>query len=316
MPERTILTWRLHRALGRVWADGVVNRNAVTRPILLWFWLFVMGATAGAQERPRVVQTFPENGATAVDPATTELRVVFDQPMGHGVSFVRGGPTFPELAGQPYWTSATTVVLPIRLEPDRTYWVSINSDRYQNFRGVNGLPAIPYPISFRTAPSAGTGSLGRDVNLKSVTQLKAAVEDRYSHRDLRDIDWDARFAEFESQLIDAKTPGAFAFLAGQLLEAARDIHIFLKVGDEILPSFRRSVRPNADFDLIKRQVPGFQAINDLVATGRFPDGPAYLKIDTWHGERAEDIAAAGAPILAAMAWLILPTFCCLCNSTA
>ena len=96
-----------------VWTDGVVKRNAVTRPILLWFWLFVMGATAGAQERPRVVQTFPENGATAVDPATNELRVVFDQPMGRRVSFVGGGPTFPELVGRLYWTSTTTVVLPV-----------------------------------------------------------------------------------------------------------------------------------------------------------------------------------------------------------
>ena len=164
MPERSISTWRLHRALG----DGVVKRNAVTRPILLWFWLFVMCVPAGAQERPRVVQTFPENGATAVDPATNELRVVFDQPMGRGFSFVPSGPIFPGLAGQPYWTSNTTVVLPIRLEPDRTYWLSINSDQRQNFQGINGLPAIPYPISFRTAPSAGTGSLGRAVNRNSV----------------------------------------------------------------------------------------------------------------------------------------------------
>ena len=292
MPERSISTWRLHHALG----DGVVKRNAVPRLILLWFWLFVMGVPAGAQERPRVVQTFPENGATAVDPATNELRVVFDQPMGRGFSFVQSGPTFPEPAGQPYWTSTTTIVLPIRLEPDRTYWLSINSnsDQYQNFQGINGLPAIPYPISFRTAPSAGTGSLGRDVNRNSVMQLKAAVEDRYSHRDLRGIDWDARFAEFESRLIDAKTPGEFAILGGQLLEVARDIHIFLKVGDEFLPSFRRSVRPNAELDLIKRHVPGFRSVNDVVATGRFPDGPAYLKIDTWRGERADDIAAAGA----------------------
>ena len=63
MPERSISTWHLHRALG----DGVVKRNAVTRPILLWFWLFVMCVPAGAQERPRVVQTFPDSGDGLVD---------------------------------------------------------------------------------------------------------------------------------------------------------------------------------------------------------------------------------------------------------
>ena len=101
MPERAILTWHLHRALG----DGVVKRNAVTRPILLWFWLFVMCVPAGAQERPRVVQTFPENGATAVDPATNELRVVFDQPMGVGSRLCRVAPHSlnlpPSLIGHP-----------------------------------------------------------------------------------------------------------------------------------------------------------------------------------------------------------------------
>ena len=155
MPERSISTWRLHRALG----DGVVKRNAVTRPILLWFWLFVMCVPAGAQERPRVVQTFPENGATAVDPATNELRVVFDQPMGRGFSFVQNGPTFPGLAGQPYWTSNTTVVLPIRLEPDRMYWLSINSnsDQYQNFKGSMDFPRsrIPFPFAPRHRPGPG-----------------------------------------------------------------------------------------------------------------------------------------------------------------
>lgn len=218
----------------------------------------------------------------SVDPATNELRVTFDQPMvTSGYSFVGGGPTFPEVVGRPQWISNTTIVLPIRLKPDHAYWLSINSDRYQNFRGTNGLPAVPYPISFRTAPSGTVDSLSQELNRESLKQLRSAIEDRYSHRDLRGVDWDARFAEFESRLIDAKTRAQFATLAGQLLEIARDIHIWLKVGDETFASFRRSISPNVDLDLIKKTVSGFRSVNDVVATGRFQDGPAYLMIGTW-----------------------------------
>ena len=228
------------------------------RQTLLYLLLFVGCLTADAQERPRVVRTSPENGAMSVDPATNELRVTFDQPMvTSGYSFVGGGPTFPEVVGRPLWISNTTIVLSVRLKPDHAYWLSINSDRYQGFRGTNGLPAVPYPISFRTAPSGTVDSLSQELNRESLRQLRSAVEDRYSHRDLRGVDWDARFDEFESRLIDAKTRAQFATLAGQLMEVARDIHIWLKVGDETFASFRRSVSPNVDLDLIKKTVPEY-----------------------------------------------------------
>ena len=105
------------------------------------------------------------------------------------------------------------------------------------------------------------------------------------------MDWDARFAEFESRLINAKTSRQFAILAGQLLEVARDAHIrikvdtFLKADGETFASFRRSVRPNMDFDLLEtnstsvsipqsgggyREVSGGTGVSDdwkLVTTG-------------------------------------------------
>ena len=72
--------WRLYQAL-------------IMRQTLLYLLLFVGCVTADAQERPRVVQTSPENGAMSVDPATNELRVTFDQPMAtSGYSFVGVAP--------------------------------------------------------------------------------------------------------------------------------------------------------------------------------------------------------------------------------
>ena len=267
---------------------------ATARGTLLGFCLFVGCATAGAEEPPRVVRTVPENGAQSVDAATTELRVTFDQPMRRGMSFTIIGnkSMFPEVAGKPQWISDTTIVLPVKLKPGREYSLGINSERYQSFRGTNGLPAVPDSISFRTALSGDVKPLDSEQNRKSLKQLRSAIEEKYSHRDLQGIDWDVRFAEFESRLIDAKTPNQFASLAGQLLEVARDAHIWLDADGDRLAGFRRNVRLNADRELLKRIVPQLRSVNRVVATGRFPDGPAYLVIGSWAQKVAQDIEAA------------------------
>ncbi len=269
---------------------------ATARRILLGFCLFIGCATAGAEEPPRVVQTVPENGAQSVDAATTELRVTFDQPMDtkRGYSFVAVGnkSMLPGLAGKPRWISDTAIVLPVKLKSGREYSLGINSKRHKNFRGTNGLPAVPYPISFRTAPSGDVKPLDPEQNRKSLEQLRSAIEEKYSHRDLRGIDWDVRFAEFEARLIDAKTSGQFANLAGQLLEVARDAHIWLGADGDRLAGFQRSVRLNADRELLKQTIPQLRSVNGVVATGRFPDGPAYLMIGSWSRQAARDIEAA------------------------
>ena len=269
---------------------------ATVNRILLGFCLFIGCVTAGAEEPPRVVRTVPENGAQSVDAATKELRVTFDQPMDtkRGWSFVILGSKsmFPEVVGKPQWISDTTIVLSVKLKPDRKYSLGINSERYQSFRGTNGLPAVPYPISFYTAPSDDVGSLDPEKNRKSLTQLRSAIGEKYSYRDLRSVDWDIRFSEFEARLINAKTSRQFAFLAGQLLEVAHDAHIKLDVDGDQFAGFRRSVRTNADFDLLKRTVPQFRSIKGVVATGRFPTGPAYLMIGSWAPQAALVINAA------------------------
>ncbi|MCY3684527.1 MAG: S41 family peptidase [Gemmatimonadetes bacterium] len=269
---------------------------ATARRTLLGFCLFIGCVTAGAEEPPRVVRTVPENGAQSVDVATMELRVTFDQPMDtkRGYSFVILGSKFvlPEVAGKPQWISDTTIVLPVKLKPNREYGLGINSERHQNFRGTNGLPAVPYPLSFRTAPSGDMKPLDPEQNRKSLEQLRSAIEEKYSYRDLRGIDWDVRFAEFEPRLVDTKTSRQFAFLAGQLLEVARDAHIKVNVDGDRLAGFQRSVRPNVDRELLKRIVSQFRSVNRAVVTGRFPDGPAYLMIRSWSPKAARDIEAA------------------------
>jgi hypothetical protein len=103
-------------------------------------------------ERPTVVTTEPPTGATAVDPALGALTITFSEPMSHGSWSIVGvgGGQHPE-TGDARWTSPTTLVVPVSLEPGIDYAIGFNSRRYDGFRAEDGRPAVPHALRFRTA---------------------------------------------------------------------------------------------------------------------------------------------------------------------
>ncbi|HNQ21781.1 MAG TPA: S41 family peptidase [Phycisphaerae bacterium] len=256
----------------------------------LWTVLLTLGlASFAAGAAPKVIQATPDNGDTHVNPALTEIRVVFDQDMTQGShSWVGDGPSFPKLRGQPSWLDARTAVLPVTLEPNHTYWLSINSDRFRGFQATNGTPAEPYPISFTTASAPGAArppDLAPEQNSAAIKKLRAAIKDHYSYRDLRQLDWDQLFQQHERGLAEAKTPAAFAREAGKLLATAQDAHIWLSADGQKLPSFVRRVEANLRIETLARVVPGFKQQSPAVYTGRFDDGIGYVLITAWSGEQ-------------------------------
>ena len=90
--------------------------------------VIVLGLTAPALgDRPTVIKAVPDNGDTNVDPDLKEIRVEFDQDMDRGgFSWVGGGESFPKTRGRARWISARVCVLPVQLEPNHEYWLSIN----------------------------------------------------------------------------------------------------------------------------------------------------------------------------------------------
>ena len=116
----------------------------------------VMGA------KPEVVSVEPANGATDVDPATTELRIVFNTSMDRrGYSICGGGPTFPELNGKPSWVDRKTLVVKVNLKPNQAYSMSLNCPKAGNFRSAGGQSLDPVPWTFTTgAPRATSAAAG------------------------------------------------------------------------------------------------------------------------------------------------------------
>jgi RNA polymerase sigma-70 factor (ECF subfamily) len=105
---------------------------------------------------PAVVRTDPQAGDTQVDAAkVTEIRVTFSKEMADRVwSWSQiSDDTFPKVTGKPHYEKdRRTCVLPVKLEPGKTYVFWLNSEKFPGFRDTAGRPSVPYLLVFETRP--------------------------------------------------------------------------------------------------------------------------------------------------------------------
>ncbi len=258
--------------------------------------LWDLAALPSVAAPPKVIKAVPDNGDVDVDPGLREIRITFDQPMSPGgQSIVGGGDTFPELRDKQMgaWRGSRTFVLPVRLKPNHSYWLSVNSDKFQNFRNRKGEPAVPYAIQFTTG--AGGPAMDEEAssavgNGAAVDQLIQAIITQYSYRDRLGIDWAALVESQRGPLAAAEDAQTFARLAATLLAKAQDKHLWLKVGDQTLPTYVRPVTPNMNARLLPRLVPQWKQDSSVLASGRWDDGIGYLRIDSWDRAKTKELA--------------------------
>mgnify|MGYP006441945121 CR=1 FL=1 len=108
-----------------------------------------------ANSPPVVVETIPRAGDTNVDPLLTEIQVTFSKDMMTDKmwSWVIHTPeSFPAIAGEVRYINARTNVLPVRLQPGKTYaiWINSPNGKHNAFRDTDNIPALPYLLVFRT----------------------------------------------------------------------------------------------------------------------------------------------------------------------
>lgn len=245
-------------------------------------------------EPPRVVEVEPADGEVGVDPRLAKIRVVFDQEMDPGgYSFVGAGPRFPA-AARPRWVDRRTCVLPVRLEPDHVYVFSLNSERHRNFRNLAGQAAEPYPVVFKTGPDLSARTTP-EINRRALAELRRGIDERYSHRDVHGVDWQDLFAGHAAVLTAAPSSFAFARRAAEVLQAAEDVHIQLRVEDVPYPTFERQAFANFNLAILAKRVPSLTPHGQGVISGRFDDGVGYLFIPSWRpGTAAVAVEALGS----------------------
>lgn len=106
--------------------------------------------TAGAP--PRAIATTPMHGQV-ISAGPFVLSVTFDRPMmDRSYSFVqKAAETFPKCQSDPVLSAdARTYSWSCIAEPGRQYEIWFNSPPYLNFRSIEGVPAQPHQLLFRT----------------------------------------------------------------------------------------------------------------------------------------------------------------------
>jgi serine/threonine protein kinase len=115
--------------------------------------------TAGktlADQPPVVVETFPASGTRDVPPGEAEIRVRFSKEMADSSWSwsTAWEDSAPEIIGQPHYEAdGRTCVVKVKLEPSRSYAFWLNSEKFANFRDINGRPAVSYLLIFQTKPN-------------------------------------------------------------------------------------------------------------------------------------------------------------------
>ena len=102
---------------------------------------------------PVVVNTVPKAGTGEIDPKLTEIKVTFSKEMQDGSwSWVMlSKESFPKVDGKPkYLADKRTCVLPVKLEPGKTYAIWVNTEKFGNFKDADGRSAVPYLLVFKT----------------------------------------------------------------------------------------------------------------------------------------------------------------------
>lgn len=108
-------------------------------------------ANGAAPAAPRVVSTYPKQGAT-IDAGTLRLRVSFDRPMrAQSYSFVqKSAATYPDCGANRPEQSADgrTFTLICMVRPGGRYEIWFNDPPYLNFVDPGGVPAVPFGLHF------------------------------------------------------------------------------------------------------------------------------------------------------------------------
>lgn len=234
-------------------------------------------------DAPKVVEMFPGDGATDVDPATRELRIVFDRDMSTGgFSFCGGGPSFPESGGRPGWLDKRTIVIKVKLKPDHEYRLSLNCPSARNFRSADGVPLQPVGWRFSTTPHVLelTRAEQKELNIRCLAQLMEVLRDYYSYYDLRGIDWEELEQKQREQIVAATNTRSWIKEAATMLSEAKDMHIWLTYRGSTTHTHERKIRRNYNMHGIQSALPGLQRRNSCVHVARTDDNIGYIMIET------------------------------------
>ncbi len=134
--------------------------------------------------------------------------------------------------------------------------------------------------------SEACAALTPEENKAAIERLRTALQQQYSYRELRKVDWDKVLEEHAVSLTAAPTPQQFADETARLLGLAKDMHIRVEVNGKSVTVWQRDVPRNISLPTLGRLVPAWTQRSREVGSGKFPDGIGYILIASWKRDPA------------------------------
>jgi hypothetical protein len=129
-------------------------------------------------------------------------------------------------------------------------------------------------------------------NAEAVKKLRQIIDEKYSYRNLRSVNWDSLFKQYGPRMENAKTVNEFAEAAAQMLSQAKDMHLWVKVNGQAVEGFKRKIFRNYNLNLLGKIIPSWRQYNDRVCSGRIDKNIGYILIKSWASEKPETLEAA------------------------
>jgi C-terminal processing protease CtpA/Prc len=96
------------------------------------------------------------------------------------------------------------------------------------------------------------------------------------------------------------TPREFATIAGEMLAAAQDRHIWLMEGGQIVPAIRAKLVINANGNVLPKLIQGWTQHHPVVFSGRAAEGIGYIAIHSWDKKLQPQAVEAALQALSAL----------------
>lgn len=247
---------------------------------------------------PVIVKTSPIAGTADVDPALTEIRVTFSKTMKdkNWSWSTWGEKNFPEIIGSPrYLEDGRTCVVRVKLEPGKYYAIWLNNDKFHGFKDADGRSAVPYLLTFTTAPAFGNRGQVEPQKSKTSSDTTAAASEEPWQRLFNDdqrtvLAWtDRQFRSyFDSRSFEGRSESDRTTLETRLLDAvkgprSREYYQAINTlgalrSTNALPALRQIAYERAD----KNNRDRWMAIRSLGMIGDQADVPELIHL-VYHG---------------------------------
>jgi carboxyl-terminal processing protease len=150
----------------------------------------------------------------------------------------------------------------------RRFFVADSKEKAVKYEGAFEKRAMPPLAPIENADAT-----------KIFDQVWGDFDREYAMFGLRpDVDWSKLRDQFRPRAEAARTTYELAAVLSDLLTNLKDLHIFVRVGDEFVPGYNRPRPGNASFDGTLSQVGGIKQRHQDMLWGRTDDGIGYVNI--------------------------------------